>query len=87
MSDDEIEEWRTDDLALAAFLRYQDEDDFIQFEWDGSSCFCVFRHSDELVRDAGNFMGGNATVDPVRYNLIYAQVRNDMRKSRPGIPA
>lgn len=77
------EHWITDDLALAAYLVYTDDTDHVGFKWDHDSCFVVFNRSEKLLRETVTFMGGEALVDPVRYNATFARVRNGMRSSKP----
>lgn len=77
------EEWRTDDMSLAAYLRYLNPEDFLRYEWEGASCYIVFERSEEIVQQATSFMGGDARVDPVRYLSVRAQVREELKSSRP----
>lgn len=76
-------EWRTDDMSLAAYLRYVNTEDFLRYEWEGSSCYIIFERSEEIVKQATDFMGGDALVDPVRYLAVRAQVRDELKSSRP----
>lgn len=76
-------EWRTDDMSLAAYLRYMSDADFLRYEWDGKSCFMVFERSNEILRQAVDFMGGEALVDPVRYLAVRAEIRSEIQASDP----
>lgn len=78
----EPDQWATDDLALAAYLVYMDDKAHVGFKWDHDSCFVVFNRSDKLLSSTVTFMGGEALVDPVRYNATFARVRNGMKSSK-----
>lgn len=79
-------EWSTSNLALAAFLLIQDHD-YVRTDWQDSlgrmSCSWVFRPTTELADDVSDFEGGNARVDPKRFNYIFGRMKRDMMEELP----
>jgi hypothetical protein len=71
----EEDQWRTDDMALAAFLLVEfGEDPFLV--WEMSSCYFVFKEPDDVFLEAvQDFFSGKATIEPRKYNMAFAKLK------------
>jgi len=78
------EEWKTDNLGLAAFLVHVDHE-ILRREWQGVECWFIFQHTDELSDDVADFTGSAAEVDPERFLRTYNAVKREMLNERPVI--
>lgn len=69
--------WRTDDMALAAYLMIEFEET-PGLHWEMGTCFFAFDNGDEddvfldAVRD---FVSGKASVEPRKYNMAFAKLK------------
>lgn len=71
------EEWRTDEMACAAFLCHN-EVELIRLEWELDSCYFVFPNTDEVQELVVEFIGGNGLVEPREYNMDFAKLKRAM---------
>jgi len=70
-------EWKTDDMSLVAVLDVNDigYDDII---WEGDTCWFVYdEKSPELLSIVQNFLSGECSVEPKRYNKSFGQIKRD----------
>lgn len=74
MSEQDV--FKTDDMALAAFISLTIAPD--RFEWDGDSCYWIFPKTDNLQGLVTDFSGGNARVDPKAFNARFAKMKREM---------
>ena len=77
--------WRTDDIALAAYLRYLDYP-LEELEWDLNSCFFLFKRTDKLIADVQDFVSDEALVIPRRYSMVFGQLKKAMFEDHPNPP-
>lgn len=83
------EEFRTDNMALAAFL-IQNDITLCRAEWhnDGDGrrgCYWTFEDSEELANLVTDFVGGLASVEPQKFNRIMGDLKHRMFRL-PGAP-
>lgn len=76
-----MDEWRTGDTALAAFLVLNDHE-CLRMEWEGESCFFTFIENDDLLDRVVEFMGDEALVNPRAYNMTLSSIRKQMFRIR-----
>ena len=69
-----IEDWRTDDMSLAAFLSLTLEQD-PEIEWEMESCYFVFDKCDQLIDAVAGFLSDTVKVSPRQYNLEMAKMK------------
>lgn len=78
---EEVEEWRTKDMALIAYLcmkgfkaiRLDHEPG-----WKEGSVFWHFADSDELHDEIDTYLQGDARVEPSAYNAQFSRLRGEM---------
>lgn len=77
------EEWKTANLALAAFLSFQKIDP-LRMDWEDGTCFWYFKDGEELQALVAAFTGGQerSRVEARAYSYKITQFRKDMR----GVP-
>lgn len=76
-------EWRTDNLALAAWLAMELPID--RMEWEDSTCYWVFTRSDDLEEDVTEFMMGEPMVNAREYNDKLDALKRSIFNSRPDV--
>lgn len=76
-----VDEWRTGDTALAAFLITK-EHECIKMEWEVDSCYFTFAENDDMLDLVVEFMGDEALVNPRTYNLALSNLRKQMFRVR-----
>lgn len=78
--------WKTENLPLAAFLRYEDMS-YIGAVWEPNgprqSCFWQFVDSDDLADAVAEYMGKQSQVEPEEYNKVLGDCKADMFKEAP----
>ena len=72
-----MSEFKTANLALAAFLSFTLEP--LRMQWEDGTCYWFFPESDEVQALVTQFTGGKAQVDPRAYSYKITQMRKDMR--------
>lgn len=75
--EDADEFYRTNNLALAAFLRHQGHA-HQGMQWQGETCFWYFDKSDPLLEIVDKFFKGDALVEPRAYNKVFGQIRKEL---------
>ncbi len=79
MSDEVQQSWKTNDMALAVYLRIQGIKENVI--WDNNVCYWEFDNSDELQKHVIVFAGGQAQVDPKEYNKTFYTMKQEMYKT------
>lgn len=77
-----VEPWKTDDMALAAYLMFMG-DDVKDLEWEMDSCYFCFEETDDLLDHVQDFVSGDALVEPRRFNMIFGQLKKRMFGNKP----
>jgi len=73
---DELEDWKTDDITLAAWLMMHF--DLNGTKWIGRKCYWMFDDTDELADRVSDYVGGFAEGNLKEYNSIIAALKRDM---------
>ena len=84
------EGWRTDDMALAAYLMIE-FDETPKLQWEMETCYFEFDNGDDdvfldAVRD---FLSGKGTVEPRTYNMAFGKLKKAVfnHPDAPTVPA
>ena len=70
-------EWRTRDMALAAYLGCIGYE-YVRMEHEDDSCYWVFVETDEMPDQVFTYLEGRATVEPNAFNSKFAALKRDM---------
>lgn len=70
-------EWRTDDMALAAYIALEGGID-PAMHWEMESCYFVFHDGKELEAAVTEFVSGRARVEPRQYNMTFSRLKKAM---------
>lgn len=73
----EVQDWRTKDMALAAYLCTQDFR-YNRLGREGGSCYWYFAESEELLEEVDKFLQGDALVEPGAFNNNFARMKREM---------
>lgn len=79
---DPDEFYRTNDMAMATFLKMNSHA-VQQMRWAGSTCYWIFRVTDNLLDCVEEFTDGNARVEPREYNRVFTQTKREFYDSKP----
>lgn len=85
MTDQEISSWRTNDMAMAAWLKMHGHTpQEVAFNDDSqpSNCYWIFLVTSSLVDLIDTFQSQEAWVRPQEYNKMYAQCKTEMYEAR-----
>lgn len=74
--------FETEEMALTAYLRAM-EFEVEKVYWREGACKWVFEDSDELRNAVTQFSGGEARVDPKKYNRIFSKMKSEMYQNAP----
>jgi hypothetical protein len=74
---DDASEFRTKDMALAAYLGCI-EHKYKRMELDDESCYWVFAETEALADEVMTFLEGGASVEPNQFNSNFAKLKRDM---------
>ena len=80
-----METWRTDDMALAAYLMIELKAE-PNLQWEMESCFFEFDESDDLLDAVQDFVSGDSRIEPRTYNMAFAKLKKAVF-SHPQSPA
>lgn len=69
-----MDTWRTDDMALAAYLMVslRVEPDL---KWEMESCFFEFEETDDLLDAVQDFVSGDARIEPRTFNMVFGKLK------------
>lgn len=70
-------EWRTKDMALAAYLGCIGHK-YVRMELDEESCYWVFNETEDLTDEVFTFLEGKGSVEPNKFNSNFASLKRDM---------
>lgn len=70
--------WRTDNLSLAAYLRYQQHR--FEIELENSKAWVYFKETDKLRKDIMDYLAGDAIVEPDNFAKWLLTMRADARR-------
>lgn len=76
-----MNEWRTGDTALAAYLVHE-EHECQRMEWEADSCYFVFDDTSGLQDCILEFVGDEASVNPRTYSRTLTTLRRQMFDAR-----
>ena len=83
MSNQEVlspeEFYRTDDMALATFLKMQGHTPQT-LRWENRTCYWYFDRSESLLGMADMFIDGLANVEPKEYSRVFALTKTEFHK-------
>lgn len=85
MSATTLDEYRTNDMAMATFLRVEGHP-VQDVQWKFDTCYWVFHSSETLGLDVSRFEGGTATVEPKAYSKKFQETKKEFYHSRPQQP-
>lgn len=69
-----MDTWRTDDMALAAYLMIELRAD-PTLHWEMESCFFEFEETDDLLDAVHDFVSGESRIEPRTYNMAFAKLK------------
>jgi hypothetical protein len=78
--------WRTDNINLAAYLLYLDHE-LLGIEWERGAGFFMFHKTRDLLHASVEFIGDEAQVNPKRYSMCFAELKNKLFDDHPNPPA
>lgn len=73
----ELPEWRTKDMALAAYLGCLGHE-YLRMDLVDESCYWVFQETEGLKDEVSVFLEGKALVEPNKLNSNFAALKRDM---------
>lgn len=81
---DPEEFYRTNDMAMATFLKMRGHS--VQLlVWESKTCYWIFRVTDALLDDMELFSDGKAVVEPRSYNKVFTQVKREFYDSKDNL--
>lgn len=77
---EDFEHFRTNDMAMATFLRMQGHA-VQEIFWETGTCYWRFVVTGQLLKDMSDFQDGRALVDPRTYNRMFAITKQELYRS------
>jgi len=75
VNDLDIEEFhRINDMAMVTFLKLKGHTPQ-DVQWNGTTCYWVFRVSDSVLDLIDDFVEGKALVEPREYNRAFSETK------------
>lgn len=80
--------WKTDDMALAAYLMVELKND-PTLQWEMESCYFEFGETDDLLDAVQDFVSGESLIEPRMYNMAFAKLKKAVfnHPDAPNLPA
>jgi len=80
--------WRTDDMALSAYLMIELKTD-PALRWEMESCYFEFVETDDLLDAVQDFVSGESLIEPRTYNMAFAKLKKAVfsHPDAPNVPA
>jgi hypothetical protein len=75
---------KINDMAMVTFLKLRGHT-AQDVQWNGSTCFWVFRVTDSLLDLIDDFVDGKALVEPREYNRMFSDTKREFYDN-PGRP-
>ena len=70
-------EWRTRDMALAAYLGCIGHE-YVRMEHEDDSCYWVFNETADMADEVLTYLEGKGSVEPNAFNSKFAALKRDM---------